>query len=105
MTDERIKESLENWKPNILTVKEEESFADFVGWGRNNRSVVIGFYAGFRAAERLAKIEALEGVKKILRPVVDSDTETDYRTGYQQAGETIEGYIDDMIAELKEEGE
>lgn len=71
MTDERIKEEFKRWGYNSETTSMEE-----------------GFYAGFRAAERLAKIEVLN--KVLADPFI---------TGYM--GIDAEEKIDAMIDELK----
>lgn len=55
MTDERIKEEFETWwKDNTYpSNKDKETFE-------------LGFTVGFKTAERLAKIEVLEEMKKQL---------------------------------------
>jgi hypothetical protein len=92
MTDERIKEELSN----IVSAYMRNPCGEKID------SVLLPY---IRAAERLAKIEALEEVKRRIHPIVYADTKTDYWTGYQQAAETIDRRIYTMIAELKEEGE
>ena len=55
-----------------------------------------------RAAERLAKTEALEEVRRCIRPARDMATITDYGYGYRQGTRSLDSYIETMIAELKE---
>ena len=58
--DERIKEEFEKWHQKLLTTDECAFFEQF---STDNYEISCGFYAGFRAAERLAKIEVLEWFK------------------------------------------
>lgn len=62
MTDERIKEEFERWDVNPYSA-EEINFA-FTSCEKNERKA--SFYAGFRAAERFAKIEVLESVITVI---------------------------------------
>lgn len=55
MNDSKIKEEFEKWR-NLPETPEEEQLFD------NGENVQAGFYAGFRAAESLSKIEVLEEV-------------------------------------------
>ena len=96
MTDERIKEAYKRWEVNLNTVKNEELFADFMKCKHNDRPCVIGFYAGFHAAERLAKLEVLEPVLLMMDKLRFFSV-----ADYKDAKDSIET----MIAELKEEGE
>ena len=79
MTDERIKEAF-------------EKYSNEVDWEQTYDDYESVYGAGFRAAERLAKIEALEEAAKRFLKV-------EYRV------ECFYGVLDSMIAELKEEGE
>ena len=85
MTDERIKEEFEKWTPSNPTTQEFDFLAaiDNPAW----QCEAVGFYAGFRAAERLAKIEALEAAKIKAREC--------YFPQY------VYELLNDMIAELK----
>lgn len=60
MTDERIKEEY----PIGLKMVVPPELLD--GFSMGNKIAFSGFYAGFRAAERLAKIEVLEEVCKVI---------------------------------------
>ena len=85
MTDERIKEEFEKWFNNITNLDNEIRFSTSVGH-KNGDSA---FYAGFRTAERLAKIEVLESVLDLVNCG---------RT------ESILQDVDSMLSELKEAG-
>jgi hypothetical protein len=86
MTDERIKEEFEKFQDRRES-NEELMFAIEVDPAIEWREEALGFYAGFRTAERLAKIEVLEEVRD------------NAERGH------ILAYIEKRIAELKEEGE
>ena len=91
MTDEIIKEAFEKWYDDGSDcTKEEKAFYEQYPTG--NHEIVVGFYAGFRAAERLAKIEGLEKLHQYLYCSEDSDVVL----------ETIESEISAMLAELRE---
>lgn len=63
MTDERIKEAYDTWVSDVECTENERQF--FSQYPAIDRPTAIGFYAGFRAAERLAKIEVLEETLKV----------------------------------------
>ena len=63
MTDERIKEEYNKWSVSQTTDAEVAFYESDDGF---KSDLLIGFYAGFRTAERLAKIEALEEVLDIV---------------------------------------
>jgi hypothetical protein len=79
MKDEVIKELFDNHKPTEEEKRIYYDTADFV---------FAGFHSGCRVTEPLAKIEVLEKLHSECKK-------------YHLA-ETIQGKIDDMIAELKE---
>lgn len=86
MTDEEINEKFYMWETIDPTHKELEILR------KDNYDLSrVSFHAGFRAAERLAKIEALE---ETLNELQSSDSY-----------ESFEHSLNYMIAELKEEGE
>lgn len=60
MTDERIKEEYDVWISDVECTENERRF--FSQYPAENHPTAVGFYAGFRTAERLAKIEVLESV-------------------------------------------
>jgi hypothetical protein len=60
MTDENVTREFEKWCESVVCTKEEESFYD--QYKPHEQELALGFYAGFRAAERLAKIEVLEEI-------------------------------------------
>ena len=85
MTDERIKEEFEKWETTDPTHKELEILR------KDNYDLSrVTFHAGFRAAERLAKIEALEELRD--------------KSEYKMNPEMYR-FFTERIAELKEEGE
>lgn len=64
MTDEKIKEEFDKWVPGDATT-DEFDFIESINdpsW----QCEAVGFYAGFRAAERLAKIEVLEDIERAI---------------------------------------
>ena len=64
MADEKIKEEFEKWVPGDAT-PDEFDFIESINdpsW----QCEAVGFYAGFRASERLAKIEVLESVITVI---------------------------------------
>ena len=63
MTDERIKEEFEKWADNGKPSTEAERAFWQDQKDLNGRALACGFYAGFRAAERLAKIDTCEKCK------------------------------------------
>jgi hypothetical protein len=85
MTDEIIKEEYDVWISDVECTENERRF--FSQYPAENHPTAIGFYAGFRTAERLAKIEALEEV-------------SNYATSYGDY-QTV-GTIEAMLSELKE---
>ena len=95
MTDERIKESYDTWILDSSTTAHEIAFLD-QAINDIEADIMLGFYAGFRAAERLAKIEALEPVL-LMMDKLRFFSVADYKDAKDR--------IDTMIAELKEEGE
>ena len=85
MTDERINEDFYMWETIEPTYKELEILR------KDNYDLSrVSFHAGFRAAERFAKIEALEEVRGFIDWEIFPE---------------ICRMIDRRIAELKEEGE
>ena len=58
MTDERIKEEYDVWISDVECTENERRF--FSQYPEIDIPPAIGFYAGFRTAERLAKIEAAD---------------------------------------------
>ena len=88
MTDERIKEEYDGWVCDGECTESEKRF--FAQYPAENHPTAVGFYAGFRTAERLAKIEALEEVLKR------------WENMYCQDRESRETAVRSMIAELKE---
>jgi len=58
MADEKINRQFEKWCESVICTKEEETFYD--QYKPHEQELALGFYAGFRSAERLAKIEVLE---------------------------------------------
>ena len=90
MTDERIKESYDAWILDSSTTAHEMAFRD-QAINDIEADIMLGFYAGFRAAERLAKIEVLEEVREV----------------FLSNGSKITTMVklERMIAELKEAGE
>lgn len=82
MTDERIKEEYDVWISDVECTENERRF--FNQYPPIDQPTAVGFYAGFRAAERLAKIEVLEEVRD------------NAERGHFLA------YIEKSIAELKE---
>jgi len=96
MDDTKIREEFEKYLNGAIDTK-----ATMFGYGYNTdrkgskagyKNMAQGFYAGFRAAERLAKIESLEDVRREML-----NENNDY--------EDMMSHMDRMIAELKEEGE
>ena len=63
MTDERIKEEYDVWISDVECTENERRF--FSQYPAIDQPLAVGFYAGFRTAERLAKIEVLEHVRGI----------------------------------------
>mgnify|MGYP001806751081 CR=1 FL=1 len=59
MTDKIIKEEYSGWMNEPAMTKQEK---EFCAMAENDieADIMLGFYAGFRAAERLAKIEVLK---------------------------------------------
>ena len=91
MTDERIKEEFEKGKSNpenVVTAHYQKLIAEY---DAVDKAAAIGYYMKCKTAERLAKIEALEAVKR------EAEASSDYEMFIRS--------IDSMIAELKEEGE
>lgn len=91
MTDERIKDLFESYAKEEISQK-VLAFGTDVGIKypsdyEGAKHEGYGFYAGFRAAERLTKIEALEEVIKLY--------------GYDIGGKAMAA-INRMISELKE---
>lgn len=87
MDKEIIKEELKEWFENVLSCTKEEIafYEQFTGY---DQAIALGFYAGFRAAERLAKIEVLKEVLNLYEsPVSD--------------GKTLLNIIDSLLSELK----
>lgn len=84
MTDERIKEELDTWISDVECTDNERRF--FNQYPSIDQPIAVGFYAGSRVTERLAKIEALESVLDLVNCG---------RT------ESILQDVDSMIAELK----
>jgi hypothetical protein len=107
MTDERIREEFDTWISDIECTDNERRF--FNQYPSIDQPIAVGFYAGFRAAERLAKIEALEEVRiKITlldTTVPDNVVFSHYMQGQVDLNKEALKAIDSMIAELKEEGE
>ena len=58
MTDERIKEEYDVWVSDVECTENERRF--FSQYPAIDQPLAIGFYAGFRIAERLAKVEAAD---------------------------------------------
>lgn len=81
MTDEKIKEEFE--KSRTLEIVPGKYYYEYDGIQRVSFSA---FYVGFRAAERIAKIEVLE---KLLINMESLSTQSAVTT------------IDDMLSELK----
>ena len=63
MTDERIKEEYDAWASDVECTENERRF--FSQYPAIDQGLAIGFYAGSRIAERLAKIEAREIIKEM----------------------------------------
>lgn len=68
MTDDKIKEEFEKWAVNPYS----EAECNFAFTETRKDELKASYYAGFRTAERLAKIEVLEEAKKICREHVSS---------------------------------
>ena len=66
MTDEKVKEEFEKFEDNPIP-KEAVAFSNDIGGSSIATSDAPAFYAGFRTAERLAKIEVLEEVLSLVR--------------------------------------
>lgn len=64
MTGEKIKEEFEKWidGESFCTDNERRFYEQF---NSDLHPISVGFYAGFRAAERLAKIEVLEDILRM----------------------------------------
>ena len=92
MTDERIKEEL----GNIVSAYMRNPCGEKID------SVLLPY---IRAAERLAKIEVLEEVRRPLQPALDAKVLGEYNRGYQTLAQSIDKWLSTMIAELKEAGE
>lgn len=92
MKDERIKEEFEKYLDGDIDTK-ATMFGYHYETNRKGskagyKNMAQGFYAGFRAAERLAKIEVLEEVLNLYEsPVSD--------------GKTLLNVIDSMLSDLK----
>lgn len=56
MTDERIREEFEAWQPVMVNDSEKAFYKDY---SIDMHEIACGFYAGFKTAEKLAKIEVL----------------------------------------------
>lgn len=82
MTDEKIKEEFEKWYEQPATAEE-------LGLLEQDRDMQAGFCAGFRAAERLAKIEVLEELAKWIYEETTGHTPT-------------EQHIQGMLSKLKD---
>jgi hypothetical protein len=85
MTDEKIKEEFEKWVQGDAT-PDESDFIESVNdpsW----QCEAVGFYAGFRAAERLAKIEVLEEVRDYVINSIDPFARIDEMLSELKAGQ------------------
>lgn len=96
MTDERIKEEFGLFMARSVPIRDidlSRTITSSVGDLDNImiQSHAVGFIGGFRAAERLSKIEALE------EALIELQSSDSY--------EAFERSLNYMIAELKEEGE
>lgn len=100
MTDERIKEEFDTWISDIECTDNERRF--FNQYPSIDQPTAVGFYAGFRAAERLAKIEALEEVKRKTELKKDDYYADEGTLGMNVAYDSVIDDISSMIAELKE---
>jgi hypothetical protein len=72
MDDKKIKEEFERFITNPWTDEMGAFEKSLTKKGLSYREA-YGFYAGFRAAERLAKIEVLEKIKLTAWSAVDTD--------------------------------
>lgn len=90
MTDKRIKEEFEKWLEGTTT-QEEADFAN--SFHHDYLDLAQGYLAGFRAAERLAKIEVLEDMLRMMDKLRFFSI-----CDYMEAKSRIEA----MISELKE---
>lgn len=91
MTDDKIKEEFENWIKGVTT-QEEADFAN--RFHPYYMDLAQGYISGFRAAERLAKIEVLEEVRRMFDNL-DSINPVDYSDSF--------AVIDSMLSDLKGE--
>jgi hypothetical protein len=85
MTDEKVTREFEKWCESVVCTKEEESFYD--QYKPHEQELALGFYAGFRAAERLAKIEVLEEVRDYVINSIDPFARIDEMLSELKAGQ------------------
>ena len=97
MTDERIKEEVEKWADNGKPSTEAERAFWQDQKDLNGRALAYGFYAGFRAAERLAKIEVLEETYDAVGEIVYSRDEYDI---YDRVQLLMANMLSDLKGEL-----
>ena len=97
MTDERIKEEFEKWHQKLLTTDERAFFEQF---STDNYEISCGFYAGFRAAERLAKIEVLEETYDAVGEMKDGVYSRDEYDIYDRVQLLMANMLSDLKGEL-----
>jgi len=103
MTDGRIKEEmLKALDIDGILYPDEVAFQKEMSEFGVKDECATAYYVGFRTAERLAKLEVLEGVKgsiTALIPYVDND----YEEGYEKALEHAIQEIEKRISQIKEQ--
>jgi hypothetical protein len=104
MTDERIKEEFEKYLDGDIDTK-ATMFGYHYETNRKGskagyKNMAQGFYAGFRAAERLAKIEVLEEVLRSIR-AMDEYPVDEFTCGKIYGYSEISDAIDSMLSDLK----
>ena len=97
MTDNKIMEEFEKWMNDPVMTKEESTFPNQFedSEAEETEFLAHGFYAGFRASERLAKIEVLELARQMFLDL-DEMNPIDYTDSFD--------VINTLLEELKEGG-
>ena len=96
MTDEEIKKAFDKWFSDIGDLDNEVRFSAMVG----HKTGDTGFYAGFRAAERLAKIEVLEETYDAVGEMKDGVYSRDEYDIYDRVQLLMANMLSDLKGEL-----
>ena len=92
MTDDKIKEEFDAYLKTPATEEEKGIYADFIIENQEDKLIYLGFRAGFRTAERLAKIEVLELARQMFLDL-DEMNPIDYTDSFD--------VINTLLEELK----